>query len=984
MIWTIYSVTADLTILDAILNGVAGICKQTAFIWGFALMVAIWNIIRAVTAATLNSGGNNAGAIMTSGSFTAVLPLILAFLLTASGLKTTVTLQSTVNGKMSAVSNVPMVIALIPASASLLSQELGALVGTAYQSVGTEYSSISASGVGFINPLKVLLTSRTAIMRLGSLDSQIRSVVGACINSDSGANYSDIIEKVRTAGNPGITSTISIKGSTNNSLSQLLQQAANNTTGFVADLNVNSTTIMSCPEAAQFVAANIEASLDTTEFKKTVQGAVNGSHQPNTATDFSYNTIVTQYAAIRSSSAASMLSAGSTQQANTEVLNLLFNEVVNMGLDCLRADGPNKTTCQASVLQALEIERANIQRAASEAQMLKFAGAFANQMMALIIGLSPILVMFMMFSGINATKSIYMAAHVITWPFLVLNVGAEIINGMIYTHVANFLASISQGGYITHSVAIEAFREFSLQVGTASHIMSSLPVLLSMIFAMGASSASVSVANKMTPSNSRIPDATSPQVQETAPLFRNSSMGNIKQLDGAYVEEATGASKFVQQTQAYGEFAKQVTASQSQEISRQKNIQAAQTFTNSITDRNSTGTSNVWGLSKDVVDRVSNNVRQSFNKSNTDSTSTSASGTRSNSTNSTIGAGAAANASVGTPSAKGASPFSASLGLSVRADAGAVATDTMAMTEDAKRAQSIQLSKNVEAALGKELANSQKTSTDRNKSHSLERALAAQKQYTESLSDTQSEKKSSSNTDQNADRMVAFSQSVASENLAQHAMTNPDFRNFLLTQGRLFSQNPEAAKKIEEAKALMDTGAVEKLGGNPLATSAAVQHNAAVRLATDKRQPNDVRQIGVDYLTKQGLAMNGIKPEFQNPTPLGVNLQQAAVNDTGVASAEQLAPKQKAAVTPRKPPKSAAAAPTPPAAVPKSRVPSVVFLPGSDEKLSRVDDIFKKAEAAGLGQDTKEGTVGRVTSVGKEAIVTSFKGERNKTTTLGN
>jgi len=140
----------------------------------------------------------------------------------------------------------------------------------------------------------------------------------------------------------------------------------------------------------------------------------------------------------------------------------------------------------------------------------------------------------------------------------------------------------------------------------------------------------------------------------------------------------------------------------------------------------------------------------------------------------------------------------------------------------------------------------------------------------------------------------------------------------------------------------------------------------------------------VDYLTKQGLAMNGIKPEFQNPTPLGVNLQEAPTNDTDVTSAEQLAPKKKAPVTPRKPAKSAVPAPAPTPAVPKSRVPSVVFLPGSDEKLSAIEAYFKKAKEAGPAQDNKEGTVGRVASVAKEAIATTLTGEGNKKTTFGN
>ncbi|MEY4566433.1 MAG: putative type secretion system protein, partial [Planctomycetota bacterium] len=227
---TIYTTSADLMTLTAVLNGVAMISKQTSWIWGFAVLVSTIMIMRSVTAAAIGAGDGKGGTALVRGSLNIFMPMIFAVILTGAGMKTTVQLESTSNGKVSAVDNVPIAIAIIPATASLMSQELGALVETAFQSVGTDYPSISARGQGFINPLKILLTSRTAIMRLGSIDSQIRSVVGACINSDSGVDYSDIIEKVKSAGNASIASTITIKGVSNTAISQLLTQAAKNQT----------------------------------------------------------------------------------------------------------------------------------------------------------------------------------------------------------------------------------------------------------------------------------------------------------------------------------------------------------------------------------------------------------------------------------------------------------------------------------------------------------------------------------------------------------------------------------------------------------------------------------------------------------------------------------------------------------------------------------------------------------------------------------
>ncbi len=315
---TIYSVSADLTMLNAILNGVAMIVNQTGFIWGFALLVSTWNIIRTITKATFASVGNSGGSVMGTGAFDIIMPLIFASLLTTPLMKVSVNLESTINGKLSKVDNVPFVIAVVPAIASELSQELGGLVETAYQSAGTNYPSISASGNGFVNPLKVLLTSRTAVMRLGSVDSQVRSLVSACINTDSGADYSTIIAKVMNAGNTGATiaESIPVNGIPKTALGALLYQASLNTTGLVTDMNISSQSILTCADAAYSVADNIGNTLNSKEFSRVVQGAVNGSDQPNPNADYSFNKFVEQYTAVRTANTSLSALADGTTQAN--------------------------------------------------------------------------------------------------------------------------------------------------------------------------------------------------------------------------------------------------------------------------------------------------------------------------------------------------------------------------------------------------------------------------------------------------------------------------------------------------------------------------------------------------------------------------------------------------------------------------------------------------------------------------------------------
>ena len=90
---------------------------------------------------------------------------------------------------------------IITATASLISRRAGGKVETAMQATGTDYASISATGHGFINPLKTLLTSRTAVLRLGGIPSKINAVLSACLNSDSGTDYAQVANRVLFAGN---------------------------------------------------------------------------------------------------------------------------------------------------------------------------------------------------------------------------------------------------------------------------------------------------------------------------------------------------------------------------------------------------------------------------------------------------------------------------------------------------------------------------------------------------------------------------------------------------------------------------------------------------------------------------------------------------------------------------------------------------------------------------------------------------------------
>ena len=986
---TIETSFSDTSLLYSILNGVAMVSKETTWIWAFAVMVSMWNIMRSVTAAAVASSGGQGGAKLAQGSLNIIMPLILAMLLTTPALKSSVNIENVRTGKVARVDNVPDVIVILPAAASTLGTDLKTVMRTAFGTVNPSYSEIGATTEGVLNPLKVLLTSRTAAMRLGSVDSMIRSVVGACIGYDSGSDYSTIIDKVRRAGQVAFGSTISIKGSYSAAISQLLYQASLNTNGFVPDLIVNANEILTCPEAASLVAQRIEGALDSQQFKSAVLGSL-FTDNPTSTGDYSFDRLAVQWAAVRKSTAVTNVLAGGTSQATTEVLNLLFDEIVNSNLNCLRSDGPNRTTCQSSAIQALEVERTSVTRAASSAVSQAYAGPFAESMLALVVGLGPILLLFMMFMGTNASKAMYMAAHVTVWPILVANVGNEIINGMIYTLLADFINTLTQGGYLTQPMAIEAYKEFSKQIGVASTIQSSLPVLLSMIFALGASSASVSVASKMNGEGARSGSISTPEAQSAAPVVKTGSMANIAQGAGGWSKVSeTGATNFVQQTQTYGDYSHQLVRAQAQEVARQRNISEGETQTRSILEKSGTTDTTSKGVDRATVNRIADTARESLARDNTTSATSSVTADKRNSKNTVIGAGASATVNAGVGGEKNG--LGAGIGGSLRGDSTAQAQDSLSQSEQARKENAIRQSKAVEFAIAKELSNTARTSQNQSKVKGLEAMLQKQQIYSQTLSETASDRDNSSQTRQAADRLVSFSQNIGSENLAQHANVNQGYQRFLMGEGRQFAQLPAAQQHLEAARELFSSGGTDRLVGSPLAQQAALNHNAAVRLYNDKSASGEDRQAAANYLTGQGLALNGMRPSLDTIDKVQTGRIDRPEDATGVESRNLDGRSPRFDRLPSSDPVQAAGAKGPkgpaqgPQGAASQRPRASIDDTRQDLKgasLARVDDAFKRATDAGLTQEDSKGTARRAGQLVKENVTTGVLGGANTKVTL--
>ncbi|WP_239664582.1 conjugal transfer protein TraG N-terminal domain-containing protein [Burkholderia cepacia] len=876
---TIYSATADPTTLRAIFDAVAMICKNNLMIWGFAVMVALWRLSASTAVAALRSASGQGGAVLGNGALSAMMPFVLATVLTNPMMKSTVQIESTVNGSLTQVDNVPLAVSIIPVAGSVLSMDLNDTVSTAFQRASAEYPTISASSNGFLNPLKALLNARTATSRLSGIDSEVKTVLAACLGPDSGVNYSNIQRLVMNAGNTGATSSLSIavNGVNPTAIGALLYQASLNSTGKVNDIGLDSTNILSCSDAAYRVADDITNALNSLEFPRVMQGAVNGLDAPRPGADYSFGSLASQYYAVSRANTLGGVFAGGTGQANAEFMNLLFSEMVQGDLNCLRAAGDTLIQCQASVLQAAEVERNNLQAAASEIPAMRYAGAFGNYLIALIIGLGPVIIMLMMFAGVEAGKSVKTAAHIIVWPLLVNNVGAEIVNGMISIDIANFLQALRQGGWLSQATTYAAYKELSLQIGVGSHIMASLPVLMSIIFSLGESSAMTSVASTISPRSKETVDNVAPAPQVTRPMFEGGPVGTISQLGhGAGKLAMTGSVDAVSTSMNFGNMARDASRSLTQSEVRSQSISAGESNLADFRRAFSTGDFSRLNIDRQVGQTLAENFNKELRSANEQHTGDSVTGLRNNTNRSTVGAGGSASFSL-----KGG----ASLGAGAHADTSTSADDSLQRTESKGGSQNYSDSIALSNALSKTMAQYSNTSAGSQSSAELSRALSTQRNYQKTLNEVKSVSDAATQGVRDSSSFVNMSGKIGSEEIAWQQRANPEYASFQMTQGRLFDDNLANRPYLQTAAADAASGATGRLVGDRSGQAAINRHRAAVMLAQDQDARPEDRMAASRYLADEARAMQHMKFDPTNPAPMALNIGSPS-DATGVKGSE--------------------------------------------------------------------------------------------------
>ncbi|WP_287027794.1 hypothetical protein [Herbaspirillum sp.] len=852
---TIYIADPDLTVARQVLNAVAMICKQDGIIWGCALAASLWRMF--VMANTASFKHSAAGSI--AGEWPAILiPFLLAMTLTNGELKSDVQVESTVNGQVTVVSNVPYIIVAAPALFTTLGQDIKDTTKTAYQNSGLDYSAISAADNGFINPLKVLLTSRTAILKMNWLNSQINSLIGSCLASDAGYNYSEVARLVTNAGNTGATAGQSLSvfdaaGDKPTSIGALLYQASLNQNGMVPDIDVDGNHLVTCFDAAYKVADNINNAIYSQEFSRVVQGAVNATDQPNPAADFSIDSLSRQYLAVRTANMTTNMLAGGTEQANAELINLMFTELVKNDLNCLKTDGANKSACLATAIQANEIERNNIQAAANANESLMYAGQFANIILFVVIGLGPFILMCMMYAGLSVNRAMMTALHMIVWPILIMNVGAEIINGMMYSSVASFMSSIAQNGYISQAATVEVYKNFSMKIGTASFLMASLPILMTTIFGLGTSAAMVRISDSMASRSNKVGDAAAPAAIDTPPVIRQSSPINTQQGIGfftasnaGYLSSAAISSVLGDTTVSAGNA---LSNARSQAHVLSEGSSQLQTYENAFRKGHREST----GLDRSTFQRLSDAYSKELSALQGSSTKTGVGGISSDTTTTELSGSVGGELGYG-----GGSVVKAGVSAGVSGRGAALASDTSDLHKVSEKDRSEALRRAASTVLDEGKSVTGHHSIDDSSEKSLANIMATQRSYSDTLSHGHTLTETAENAVRQSGSFVASTQKIDATQFGLQSSVNPAFQRFNLLEGRSFDTSAANAPYLARARADMQRGGIDRVGINQDGQDALVRFRAAAMLANDPNAAATDRLAATTFLHSGVKAMEGM------------------------------------------------------------------------------------------------------------------------------
>jgi conjugal transfer mating pair stabilization protein TraG len=421
---------------------------------------------------------------------------------------------------------------------------------------------------------------------------------------------------------------------------------------------------------------------------------------------------------------------------------------------------------------------------------------------------------------------------------------------------SNFMSSLSQGGFLSPAAIHSAYKELSLQVGVGSHIMASLPVLMSMIFALGEAAGMASVAAEVTPKGTETGKAEAPSVVDSSPLMRTKSQDTLQQFEGgAYAIQAAGSRDAASSSNSFKALSRGASQTVSDTDSREKRESEERSSVHRVADALAHRDYQSLGLNYSQGEALRKELSNNLRETGQDSAQVSTSSDRSNTRSATLGATLGATSSAGASTGGGGGSLGAGLNAGMNAGGSSGASDREGLAQTLNRASDLNLAKAVSKTLSGDTAKQVMDSIggERSKALSNERSFADS--YVESTTHRGAHTSAVGQALQETDGFVAANQSIRSGELVQHSQSNAEFRQFQRMEGNRLEGASGAKKHMALAEQDMSSRSTEEIGGDERAHAAVVRHMAATSMARDASLPETARYEALKYLVGESNAM---------------------------------------------------------------------------------------------------------------------------------
>ena len=460
MDYTVYTL-GDMTIFVSILNAVAMVFGSSMFnpakgagIVVIGLLIGIlMMVIPAMTTAKIDPK-----------------PFIFVLLIFFSGIlpKERLQIEDVYTGQVSAVDNIPLIVALPASIIATISRAVTDNVETAFSSTSGSYLAMSAEG--FSNPLKLLLGFREPAKTKRTfpyLSQSITEFIKYCAITDPGFSYKTL------SSSPDMLTYLK---SLNVSGVMTYWDAAH-PLGYGTSCSTGAGKLIKDTQIIK-ISPSVNSILKTSTAGEIPAGASTGA-TVNGLTQ-AYNSVT-----------AGIL--GNLQTSQSFMVNLIAMTPVQQGIDCVnQPTGPNMSTCMSEVMTRVAMEQMNIDSAAQASIFTKTMIPAMNILLALFYAFSPIILAVALVSGAHGFK--------IVLGFLLF--GAWTQSWMPIAAVLDYMIQMQTQYAIStfRSITLENYMQFyniiSIKLGIASTLMAMTP-MISMALLSGSMYALSNVAGGM-------------------------------------------------------------------------------------------------------------------------------------------------------------------------------------------------------------------------------------------------------------------------------------------------------------------------------------------------------------------------------------------------------------------------------------------------------------------------------------------------------